>query len=464
MLQKKVDSLQKQLAEISKSQEEEEANINTVKQQAGSLQNNIVAKFDQLHQFLHQQEQSLRTKLQQKEAATLQKLEKNLDKISEQRLAVERTVGEIQKRLTLQEADFLKDVIAVLDSPAMQFEKPTKVPADLGFGEFSGPLQYMAWKQIVKLINPANLMTAVIHSRGKCGLSKGITRYMVTMAISDIIILIIHVLQEIIVYYYPYYFLSRTAICPSHSYLKVLTIDYAVWLIVSFTFDRFISICCQSLRLTYCTERTALAVIVSIFVLSCLKYIPFHFMYESMFVLDKVEWGCQTKSVFFTSLGWASFSWMCSVSISILPFFFILLLNGLTVKHIMVTCRVRRGLKRHGKCLNQNDSEMENRKKSIVLLFTVSGTYILLWMTETVTFMYTRVTVNGFDKNYSSPVYIANEVGVFLMHLNFCTNTCIYSLTQIKFREEVKKGVHYLFTPARKFKNLSHACKSHKYQ
>ncbi|GCC18917.1 hypothetical protein chiPu_0018119 [Chiloscyllium punctatum] len=42
----------------------------------------------------------------------------------------------------------------------MQFEKPTKVPADLGFGEFSGPLQYMAWKQIVKLINP---VPAALH-------------------------------------------------------------------------------------------------------------------------------------------------------------------------------------------------------------------------------------------------------------------------------------------------------------
>ncbi|XP_060706625.1 uncharacterized protein LOC132832552 [Hemiscyllium ocellatum] len=160
MLQKKLDSLQKQLAEISTSQKAEEANINTVKQQAGNLQNNIAAKFDQLHQLLHQQEQSLRTKLQQKEADTLQKLEQNLDKISEQRLAVERTVEEIQKRLTLQEADFLKDVIDVLDRPAMLSEKPTKVPADLGFGEFSGPLQYMAWKQIVKLINP---VPAALH-------------------------------------------------------------------------------------------------------------------------------------------------------------------------------------------------------------------------------------------------------------------------------------------------------------
>eukprot|EP00061_Rhincodon_typus_P013808 g40407.t1 len=78
------------------------------KLQAGSLQNNIAAKFDQLHQFLHQQEHSLRTKLQQKEKATLQKLEQNLDKISEQRIAIEQTVAETQKRLTLHEAEFLK--------------------------------------------------------------------------------------------------------------------------------------------------------------------------------------------------------------------------------------------------------------------------------------------------------------------------------------------------------------------
>ncbi|XP_067865073.1 probable G-protein coupled receptor 139 [Heterodontus francisci] len=307
----------------------------------------------------------------------------------------------------------------------------------------------------VVLCPTANLMTAVILSRGKCGLSRGITRYMVAMAISDLLVMIFLVLlYQIFSYHFPSSFLSLTAICPSYAYLRIVTLDYSVWLTVSFTFDRFISICCQKLRLRYCTERTAAVVIVSMFVLSCLKFIPYLFMYESKFMMDNLWWGCKIKTVFFTSAGWVTFAWICSLSVSFLPFILILLLNGLTVKHILAASRVRRVLKGLGSGQNQSDSEMENRQKSIILLFAVSGSYILLWMTGTVTFICTRITFDALEQNLTSPGYIASDVGRLLILMNSCANTCIYGLTQSKFREEVKKAVKYLLTRVTKLMNL----------
>ncbi|XP_067865075.1 probable G-protein coupled receptor 139 [Heterodontus francisci] len=298
-------------------------------------------------------------------------------------------------------------------------------------------------------------MTSAILSRGKCGLSRGITRYMVAMAISDLLVMTFLVLlYQIFSYHFPSSFLSLTAICPSYAYLRIVTLDYSVWLTVSFTFDRFISICCQKLRLRYCTERTAAVVIVSMFVLSCLKFIPFYFMYESKFMMDNVWWGCKVKAVFFTSAGWVTFSWICSLSVSFLPFILILLLNGLTVKHILAASRVRRVLKGLGSGQNQSDSEMENRQKSIILLFAVSGSYILLWMTGTVTFVCTRITFDALEQNLTNPGYIASDVGRLLILMNSCANTCIYGLTQSKFREEVKKAVKYLLTRVTKLMNL----------
>ncbi|XP_078422524.1 putative G-protein coupled receptor 139 [Cetorhinus maximus] len=290
-------------------------------------------------------------------------------------------------------------------------------------------------------------MTAVILSQGKCGLSRGITHYMVAMAISDILVLIFHVLlSEIVTYYFPSSFLSQTEICPSYAYLRIVSLDCSVWLTVTFTFERFINICCQKLRLRFCTEKTAAVVIMSMCVLSCLKYIPFHFMYEPSLIIDNIEWGCQVKTILFISAGWVAFSWICTISVSLLPFFLILLLNSLTVRHVLAASRVRKTLKRRGSGQNRSDSEMENRQKSIVLLFAVSITYILLWMTETVTFMYTWITISALDQNPTSPVYIANEVGLFLMHLSSCMNTCIYGLTQSKFRNEVKNAINFLIT------------------
>ncbi|XP_041068291.1 probable G-protein coupled receptor 139 [Carcharodon carcharias] len=288
---------------------------------------------------------------------------------------------------------------------------------------------------------------AVIMSKGKCGLSRGITRYMVAMAISDILVLIFHVLlSEIVAYYFPSSFLSQTAICTSYAYLRIVSLDCSVWLTVTFTFDRFINICCQKLRLRFCTEKAAAVVIMFTCVLSCLKYIPFRFMYEPSIVIDNIEWGCQAKTIFFISAGWVAFSWICTLSVSLLPFFLILLLNGLTVRHVLAASRVRKTLKGLGSGQNRSDSEMENRQKSIVLLFSFSITYILLWMMETVTFICTLLAISALDQNPSSPAYIANEVGLFLMHLSSCMNTCIYGLTQSKFRNELKNAINYLIT------------------
>ncbi|XP_041068296.1 nuclear factor 7, brain-like [Carcharodon carcharias] len=154
MLQKTVDSLQKQMKEICQSQKEEEADLKTLKQQSESLRKNIESKFNQLHQFLHQEEASLKAKIEQKEKTILQKIKENLDKIAEGRAAVERTMTEMQRRLTLQEAEFLQGIKPILDRSIVPFQKPARVFTDLDLGEFNGPLQYAAWKRMLKLIDP----------------------------------------------------------------------------------------------------------------------------------------------------------------------------------------------------------------------------------------------------------------------------------------------------------------------
>ncbi|XP_051899685.1 probable G-protein coupled receptor 139 [Pristis pectinata] len=287
----------------------------------------------------------------------------------------------------------------------------------------------------------ANVLTAAILYRGKCGLSRGITRYMVAMAISSLLVLIFHVLlREIYIFHSSNSFLSRSTVCPSYVHLRVLTLDYSVWLTVSFTFDRFVSICCPKLRLRYCTDRTAAVVIVSLCALSCLKYIPFHFMYEPHYVIDNVNWGCRPTAAYFTSIWWVVFTWMCSISLSLLPVGVIVLLNGMTVKNIVAASRVRQRLKgQDGK-----DSETENRRKSIVLLFTVSGTSILLWTTATVTLICTRVTVNFVGEDLKSPSTVANEVGILLIRISAGAKTCIYAMTQSKFRQELQNGIKSL--------------------
>ncbi|XP_067837192.1 probable G-protein coupled receptor 139 [Heptranchias perlo] len=287
---------------------------------------------------------------------------------------------------------------------------------------------------------PANLMTIVILSRGNCGLSKCISVYMVAMATADLLVMIINIIVYFIFsYHFPLSFLSHTPVCRLILYMTVVTLDLSVWFTVSFTFDRFVALCCQKFKTKYCIERTAAAVITTVCVLTFLKNFPLLFLYAPERIINKVQWGCWVSEAILSSPLIIAYSWFHGIWRVWLPFTFIALFNSLTIRRILVTSRARRGLRGHSS-ENQCDPEMEKRRKSIILLFTISGTFILLWLTDGVSFLTNRLTnINQYRGDRTNPAYIATETGAMLKFLSSCPNTCIYAATQRKFREELKK-------------------------
>ncbi|XP_067884160.1 probable G-protein coupled receptor 139 [Heterodontus francisci] len=294
--------------------------------------------------------------------------------------------------------------------------------------------------------NRVNLLAIVILSHGKCGLSKCVTHYLVAMAVADLMVVIIEViLKRINNIYFPINVLFITPICAMKLVTKIAALDCSVWFTVAFTFDRFVAICCPNLKQRHCTQRTANKVLATVCVLGCLRSIPFYFMYEPQLIINNIPYFCIETSAYYTSPLWAASEWFDSILTPLVPILLILLLNALTVKHIIKSNIVRRALL--SSINNQNDPESENRKRSMILLFTISGNFILLWMTYVVHFLRWRVkSYNYTDRYHSNPIYINQQTGYMLQLLSSCTNTCIYGLTQRKFREELKNGMKYLIT------------------
>ncbi|XP_078390063.1 putative G-protein coupled receptor 139 [Cetorhinus maximus] len=287
---------------------------------------------------------------------------------------------------------------------------------------------------------PANLMTIIILSKGNCGLSKCISVYMMAMTTANLLVMIFNiVVYHIFTYHFPHSFLSYTVVCKFVVYVNCTTLDMSVWFTVSFTFDRFVAICCQKFKTKYCTVKSAATVLTTVSVLIYLEDIPFLFAFEHDRMADNVHRGCRSSVAFLLSPAGAAYSWLQSVLISWFPFALILLFNGLTVRRISIAGRVRRKL-RGNNLENQKDPKTDNRRKSIILLFTVSGSFVLLWLTAAVSFLVNRVTNTvHYGDDHGKLAYIAAESGYMLMHLNSCTNACIYAATQTKFREELKK-------------------------
>ncbi|XP_067865124.1 probable G-protein coupled receptor 139 [Heterodontus francisci] len=291
-----------------------------------------------------------------------------------------------------------------------------------------------------------NFLAIVILSRGKCGLSTCTTRYLVAMATADLLVIITGViLFRIHYYFFPRSFLDITPVCSVNAVLCFASTDCSVWFTVTFTFDRFVAICCQKLKTKYCTEKTVAVVLATTCILLCSKNIPFYFALEPGEIIDNVPWFCYRKPSYFIEPEWVGFDKFHTVLTPLLPFALILLLNALTVRHILVTSRVRKGLRGQSKGENRSDPEMESRRKSVILLFTISGNFILLWLVYVIEFLYYSIT--GTDhRDYTHTEYIFQHIGYMLVNLSCCTNTFIYVVTQSEFREQVKNVVKYPVT------------------
>ncbi|XP_038657041.1 probable G-protein coupled receptor 139 [Scyliorhinus canicula] len=286
---------------------------------------------------------------------------------------------------------------------------------------------------------PVNGVAIVTLFHGNIGLSTCTTRYLVAMAMADLLVIITQVIfNRIIIYYFPISLLSITPVCSVISVLSRGAIDCSVWFTVAFTFDRFVAICWLKLKSKYCTKRTAAVILATTGILLCLKNIPIYFRFKHTFIVYNVPFYCSNKPSYFTDPRWIGFRKFEKILTPLIPFGLILLLNALTINHILVTSRVRKTLRSQSKAENHRDPEMESRKKSIVLLFSISGSFILLWL---VYILYIFDAASGLDDDF----YTFENIAYMLRDLNCCTNTFIYVTTQSKFREYLKKAVKYPF-------------------
>ncbi|XP_067827775.1 probable G-protein coupled receptor 139 [Heptranchias perlo] len=308
-------------------------------------------------------------------------------------------------------------------------------------------IEFVYYPVLAAIGVPVNLLAIVILSRGKCGLSKCITRYLVAMATADLLVIVCNViLYRIAHLYWGDTFLLYTPVCRFILFLAPTATDSSVWLTVAFTFDRFVAISCQKLKTKYCIEKTSLVIIVTLSPLFGLKNIPRPFVYIHYHTVNNIPWGCLVSSQFYILPTWIAFSWIEQLLTPLLPFCLILLFNALTVRRILVASRARRSLRDLSNGENNKDTEMKNRRRSIVLLFAISGSFILLWMTTVVYFLYYRISGIFNHRSFYNPFANFEQAGIMLQLLSSCTNTAIYTVTQSKFREELLNAIKYPFT------------------
>ncbi|XP_051896875.1 probable G-protein coupled receptor 139 [Pristis pectinata] len=269
---------------------------------------------------------------------------------------------------------------------------------------------------------PANLLTIIVLSRGKCGLSKCISAYMMIMAVSDLSVININVvLYKLLINRLSHTFLHHTNFLIAIVYLMGVSLELSQWCTVAFTVDRYVAMCCQKFKTKYCRVKTMRILAALILILISLENIPHLFVFQPLGITGNISWGIEFRLEAFNSPAFVAFTRLKSFRDLFCVFGLIFLFNGLTVRHILVSSKSRRGFRSQWK-ENRRDTEMESRRKSIVLLFSVSVSFLLLWLPATVTHFIAGHTMHS-DRDYSSPELIAALTGALLAHLSSWTNT-----------------------------------------
>ncbi|XP_043534147.1 zinc-binding protein A33-like isoform X1 [Chiloscyllium plagiosum] len=155
-LKSSLDSLTEKKSGTLQTELTQKRKISEVREQASSLQTHITSEFTKMHQILTEKEQRLLRDLREEEERVVETMERNLREIQENLNSIEEKLSKLQKQTEQKdELVFLKE--ATCRKRRIDDEEKTFLAADgsLSLAQFTGPLQYTVWREMIHTIHPA---------------------------------------------------------------------------------------------------------------------------------------------------------------------------------------------------------------------------------------------------------------------------------------------------------------------
>uniref|UniRef100_A0A8C4RZI0 G-protein coupled receptors family 1 profile domain-containing protein n=1 Tax=Erpetoichthys calabaricus TaxID=27687 RepID=A0A8C4RZI0_ERPCA len=280
-----------------------------------------------------------------------------------------------------------------------------------------------------------------------CMRSKSSTYYLMAISVADTLVLLLIVIIELTLKYNmeePFW--SREPWCSLRDIFNYGAYNASTWLVVTFTIERFIAINCFSLKVRICTPRCAAIVIMVVCVFSHLFAVPYYWTNISLFNVTKYPtiYICvykQDLSDYYVH----GLVWFQTCLVYIIPFIIIFTLNGLTLRQIILSDKVHTEVSIFQRGPRQFNSQ---KRKSVILLITVSMTFALLSVTRFVTQILIRTMHYEINRNdYNKPVNVAADLGTMLDLTNAAINMFLYACTQSRFRKELVACIKLVISP-----------------
>lgn len=300
---------------------------------------------------------------------------------------------------------------------------------------------------IILMVGMVGNTLAFIVMRRRPFLASSACIYLPCMALFDTIFLVTGVTHEWTSWFKIDYVVW---LCRLYRFINYSSGDISIWLMVAFTFDRFIAVCFPFKKKFFCDPKKAIITMVVVCFLGAFK--NFHLFWtrgqdrESM--CGKVQ-----KYYYFEK---KIRPWIALVSVSIIPFISIIIFNASIVHHLLKSAKSRpksfagrtsnisrpsishssgaANLSRNGQITNAKTASQKNNKafyQTTAMCLSVSFAFLLC--------IFPSIFIQ-LGKPYWKKLFwygpTKNLIGM-LVFVNHSINFYLYCLTGMKFRAEL---------------------------
>ncbi|XP_055486730.1 probable G-protein coupled receptor 139 [Leucoraja erinacea] len=287
---------------------------------------------------------------------------------------------------------------------------------------------------------PANLLTIYTMYSRRCGMSLVARLYLMALAVADTLCLFWGALIDLtLVWLDPSPFWNSAPWCGLLTVLEYGSVFTSTWTVIVFTVERYLVLRTTRSRRP-CTQSTVtVRVIVALTLVSHLLALPAYWIYSSKLQnstlpdrgVEEVP-ACVYEHTFFST----AVVWFHTLVSGGVPYVLLILFNVLIGQQLYAASSMF--TKEQLKSINGVTTRSLARK-SILILFAVSFTFVLLTLPRFVTYCILRTVYNhpGHDRNdYRQPINLFADLAIMLQWLNSAINFLLYCVVSRPFRRE----------------------------
>lgn len=270
--------------------------------------------------------------------------------------------------------------------------------------------------------------------------------YLAALSVSDLLALVFYVsvewLRRGLVYLDPamkskILFFDGDVVCQFQLYVSYVSRLLSAWIVVAFTFERYISVCWPLLRKDFCTKRRTKRVIVGIVATSAVVvlYKP---ILSAIYVSGEGNHYCTTDK----DHGFLSFilDSIYAILITLVPFSAIAVLNILIVRKLISQNKKRQN---HYVITEERVIRLEFTIILLVVSFcfiTFNVPFFVVWLRNFLNsnHIYTTKDLTTYEEPnfdyWQGVLYITRTI----FYMNYCINFFLYIIAGAYFRREVR--------------------------